>query len=138
MLFRQQDEATSELACRFVGDLVEIHFADQFDNDQARVAWLEDRLWLQRDTIKNQPRTQQFPTWELQYNTWEIDNFTKAQTWYVVRGVHEIERLPLPRLHKLKGNQPLSPKFVRGYALCHCPQEQIRPIVKTGPVQPAA
>jgi hypothetical protein len=62
VLFRQQDEPQSELRCRFVGELIEIHFADQFDDDELRLAWLEDRLWLQRETIKSQPRNHQFPT----------------------------------------------------------------------------
>lgn len=38
VFFRQQDEATPVLACRFIGDLVEIHFVDQFDNNDERFA----------------------------------------------------------------------------------------------------
>lgn len=133
VLFRQQNETTPVLACRFVADLVEIHFADQFANDQARLAWLEDRLWLQRETIKSQPRTGRFPTWESQYKTWEIDNFMTAITWFSVRRVREIEPLPLPRLRKLDDDRPLSPNFIRGYALCRYPQGEIRTIGKTGP-----
>jgi hypothetical protein len=128
VLFRQQEEATPQLACRFAGEIVEIQFADQFGNDQARNAWLEERLWLQRDTIKKQPRSPEFPTWESQFRTWEINNFMKAITWYILRGVHEIEPVPLPRLHKLADGQPLSPNFVRGYALCRYPQGEIKPI----------
>lgn len=135
VLFRQQDEATPVLACRFIADLVEIHFADDFESDEKRLAWLDERLWLQRETIKNQSRTERFPTWESQFKTWEIDNFLKAKTWYIVRGLREIDRLPLPRLRKLKGDHPLSPNFVRGYALCRYPQEEIRRIPK---VEPAA
>ena len=55
VLFREQDETTPVLACRFVADLVEIRFADHFANDRARRAELQKRLWLQRDTmIKSQ------------------------------------------------------------------------------------
>ena len=134
VLFREQDETPPVLACRFVAELVEIHFADQFATDRARLAWLEDRLWLQRDTIKSQPRTTKFRTWQSQFKDWEIDNFMKAMTWFSVRDVREIKPLPLPRLRKLKDNRPLSAKFVRGYALCRYPKDEIRTIGKTGPV----
>ena len=123
VLFRKQDETTPVLACRFVAELVEIHFADQFANDRERCAWLrdEDRLWLQRDTmIKSQS---QFKDWDIDRET---DTFMKAMTWFSVQGVREIKPLPLPRLRKLKDNRPLSPKFVRGYALCRYPKDEIR------------
>ena len=55
----------------------------------------------------------------------------KAMTWFSVRDVREIKPLPLPRLRKLKDNRPLSSKFVRGYALCHYPKDEIRTIGKT-------
>ena len=128
VLFRKQDETTPVLACRFVAELVEIHFADddQFANDRARLDWLEARLWLQRDTIKNQPRTAKFPTPQAQFKEWEIDKFMKAMTWFSVRNVRKIKPLPLPRLRKLKDNRPLSQKFVRGYALCRYPKDEIR------------
>ena len=129
VLFRKQDETTPVLACRFVAELVEIHFADddQFANDRARLDWLEARLWLQRDTIKNQQRTAKFPTPQAQFKEWEIDKFMKAMTWFSVRNVRKIIKpLPLPRLRKLKDNRPLSPKFVRGYALCRYPKDEIR------------
>ena len=132
VLFREQDETTPVLACRFVAELAEIHFADEFANDRARLAWLEDRLWLQRDTIKSQPRTTKFRTWQSQFKDWEIDNFMKAITWFSVRDVRKIKLLPLPRLRKLKDNRPLSSKFVRGYALCRYPKDEIRTIGKTG------
>ena len=43
VLFREQDETTPVLACRFV--------ADHLATDRARRAELQERLWLQRDTI---------------------------------------------------------------------------------------
>ena len=86
---------------------------------------------MQRDTIKSQPCTTKFPTWQSQFKEWEIDNFMKAMTWFSVRDVREIKPLPLPRLRKLKDNRPLSSKFVRGYALCHYPKDEIRTIGKT-------
>ena len=54
-------------------------------------------------------------------------------TWFSVRDVREIKPLPLPRLRKLKDNRPLSSEFVRGYALCRYPKDEIRTIGKTGP-----
>ena len=135
VLFREQDETTLVLACSFVAELVEIHFADQFANDRARHAWLEDRLRLQRDTIKRlwlqQRHPTQFRTPQAQFKAWEIDNFMKAITWFSVRDVRKIEPLPLPRLRKLKDNRPLSSEFVRGYALCSYPKDEIRMIRKT-------
>ena len=47
----------------------------------------------------------------------------KAMTWFSVRDVREIKPLPLPRLRKLNDN---SSKFVRGYALCRYPKDEIR------------
>ena len=64
----------------FIADLVEIHFRKDLADDQARLAWLDDHLWLQRKTIKSSSRSAEFPTWESQYSAWEIDNFLKAST----------------------------------------------------------
>ena len=50
----------------------------------------------------------------------------KAMTWFSVRDVREIKPLPLPRLRKLNDNYLLSSKFVRGYALCRYPKDEIR------------
>ena len=120
-LFREQDETTPVLACRFVADLVEIHFADQFANDRTRRAWLEERLRLQRDTMIKNPS--QFKDWDIDKET---DTFMKAKTWFSVQNVRKIKPLPLPRLRKLTDNRPLSSKFVRGYALCRYPKDEIR------------
>ena len=125
VIFRQQDEARP-FVCRFVADLVEIRFRREFADDDARLAWLDEHLWLQRDTIKEQTRTPEFPTWESQYKTWEIDNFMNDSTWYVLKNLREIAPLPLPRLRKLDGNQPLSPDFIRSYSLCYYPEEDIQ------------
>ena len=81
---------------------------------------------MQRNTIKRQPRTTKFRTWQVQFKEWEIDNFMKAMTWFSVRDVREIKPLPLPRLRKLNDNYPLSSKFVREYALCRYPKDEIR------------
>lgn len=135
LLFRQQDEGALVLACRFAADLVEVHFPEDFESDAGRLKWLDERLWLQRDTIRERPRTDRFPTWESQFKTWELDAFMKAKTWYTLRGLREIASLPLPRLRKLNGNHPLSPQFIRGYALCHYPRDEISGI---GGTQPAA
>jgi hypothetical protein len=126
VLFRQQDEPTPVLACRFAATLVEVCYPDRLESDAMRLEWLDERLWLQRDTIKCQPRTAQFSTWESQYHTWEIDTFMKAKTWYTIRGLYEIEPLPLPELLKLDGGHPLSANYVRSYALCQYPGERIR------------
>ncbi len=133
IFFRQQDESTSVLACRFVAKLVEIHFAEQFENDAKRLAWLEERLWLQRETIKKQGRTARFPTWESQFKVWEINNFMTDKTWYIIRGLCEIKPLPLPRLHKLIDDRPLAANFVRGYALCRYPEGEVRCVANAGP-----
>ena len=127
VLFREQDETTPVLACRFVADLVEIHFvADHLATDRARRAELQERLWLQRDTmIKSKS---QFKDWDIDRET---DTFLKAVTWFSVRNVREIKPLPLPRLRLLEDNRPLSSEYRRGYALCRYPKNEIRPIVKT-------
>jgi hypothetical protein len=129
VIFRQQD-GPRPFVCRFVADLLEIHFRRDFEDDRARLAWLDDHLWLQRQTIKGKARTAEFPTWESQYEAWEIDDFMSASTWYVLRNVREIAPIPLPRLRKLDGNQPLSADYVRSYSLCHYPEEDIRLIPK--------
>lgn len=127
ILFRQQDDkSTSVLACRFRAELVEIHAAKEFESDTKRLAWLQEKLWLQREIIKKQNRSPRFPTWQLQFQEWEIDNFMKDKTSYVIRGLHEIEPLPLPRLRKLVDNRPLAPNFRYGYALCQYPESEIR------------
>jgi len=37
ILFRLQEDSNAALACRFVAELMEIHFVDQFDNDAKRL-----------------------------------------------------------------------------------------------------
>lgn len=125
ILFRQQDDPYPILSCRFVGELVEIQFPERFDSDAQRRTWLDERLWLQRHTIQNDWRSDQFPTWESQFKAWEIDDFMNSKTWYIVRGLREIVPLPLPRLHKLDRDHPLAANYVRGYALCHYPAGEI-------------
>lgn len=125
VLFRQQEDSNAILACRFVAELTEIRFLDRFEDDVQRRAWLDEKLWLQRKTIKKQERTKRFPTWESQYKAWEVDKFIGAKTWYVVRNVRQIRPLPLPRLRKLTNNQPLADTFIRGYALCYYPSQEI-------------
>ncbi|MGI8897442.1 MAG: hypothetical protein ACR2IB_03505 [Pyrinomonadaceae bacterium] len=130
ILFRQQDDSDHVLTCRFVAELAEIYFKDEFETEARRLAWLEDKLWLQRITIQKDWRTDRFPTWQAQFQAWEIDNFMKSKTWYIVRGLQEIEPLSLPHLRKLKHDDPLSPNFIRGYALCHYPADEIRRVVR--------
>jgi hypothetical protein len=125
VLFRQQEDSKAALECRFVAELVEIHFVDRFDNDAKRLAWLDEKLWLQRETTKRKWRKELFKTWESQYKEWEVDKFMAAKTWYIVRLLREIKPLPLPRLRKLANNQPLAINFVRGYALCHYPSDEV-------------
>lgn len=126
ILFRQQDDkSTSVLACRFRATLVEIHTAEEFESDVERLAWLQERLWLQREFIKKD-RSPQFPTWQLQFQQWEIDKFMKDRTSYIIRGLHEIVPLPLSRLHKLVDNRPLAPNFRYSYALCRYPEFEIK------------
>ena len=125
ILFRIQEDSDTELACQYVAELVEIHFRKRFDDDEARLAWLDDKLKLQRDTIKQMDRTEEFPTWESQFQVWEIANFMEAKTWYIVRNLHEIKPLPLSQLRKLKDDQPLASNYKRGYALCHFPEDKI-------------
>ena len=126
VLFREQDE-TTPLACLFVADLVEIHFvADHLATDRARRAELQERLWLQRNTMIKHPS--QFKDWDIDR---EIDTFLKAKTWFSVQNVCKIEPLPLPRLRLLEDNRPLSSEYGRGYALCRFPKDEIKRIVKT-------
>ncbi len=108
VIFRQQDQQ-GPFVCQFVADLLEIHFRTEFGDDQPRLAWLEDHLWLQRKTIEAKPRTAEFPTWESQYKAWEIDKFMSKF---------------------MEGNQPLSPDYTRSYSLCHYPEADIRLIPK--------
>ena len=51
----------------------------------------------------------------------------KADTWYIVRNLREIEPLPLPRLRKLDDDHPLASNYIRGYALCHYPAAEVKP-----------
>ena len=121
MLFREQNETT----VGFVADLVEIRFADEFATDRARRAWLQDRLWLQRDRMAKNPS--QVKNWDIKKET---DTFLKAVTWFSVQNVCKIKPpLPLPRLRLLKDNRPLSSEYTRGYALCRFPKNEIRPII---------
>jgi len=105
---------------------VQVQFADGFSTDSKRLAWLDEKLWLQRQVIKGPKRDEKYPTWEAQYKAWEIDKFLVAETWYIVRHLCEIKLLPLPRLRKLANSQPLAPNFIRGYALCHYPTDEIK------------
>ncbi|MBW3539630.1 MAG: hypothetical protein KY476_05110 [Planctomycetes bacterium] len=106
-----------------------------------RQAWLNEKLLLQRDTIKRE-RDDRFPSWESQFETWELDKFMKAATWYIVCEIRPITPLPLPRLRKLKGDHPLAANYTRGYALCHYPMTEIqviqeKPLRVVGPPDPS-
>ena len=122
VLFREQNKT----AVGFVADLVKIRFADEFATDRARRAWLQDRLWLQRDRMAKNPS--QFKNWNIKKET---DTFLEAVTWFSVQNVREIEPLPLPSLRLLANNRPLSSEYRRGYALCRFPKNKIRPLIKT-------
>ena len=126
ILFRPQDTTDSVLACRFVGELVDIRFVRQFNSDAERLAWLKDALWFQRQTLERKWQKDRFDTWDLQYGEWEVQKFMAATTWYTVRAVRGIQPLPLPRLRKLNGGCPLAPNYARGYSLCQFPADQIR------------
>ncbi len=128
LLIRRQEDETEEFACRYIADLQEITFREDIDTDSERLAWLDEKLWFQRQTIQGLPRTPQFATWEEQYKAWEIDHFMKSTTWYTIANLREISPLPLPRLRKLDGDHPLAPNYIRGYALCHYPDAEIKVI----------
>lgn len=126
ILFRQQDDqSTAVLSCRFRAELVEIHAAEEFEGDAKRLAWLQEKLWLQPEIIKKQDRSPRFPTWQSQFQEWEIDNFMRDKTSYIIRDLHEIEPLPLPRLRKLVDNRSLAPNFRHGYSVCKYPESEI-------------
>ena len=105
---------------------MDIHVATEFESDTKRLSWLQERLWLQREIIKKQSRSPRFPTWQLQFQEWEIDKFIKDKTSYIIRGLHEIEPLALPHLRKLVDDRPLASNFRHGYALCQYPESEIR------------
>ncbi len=132
ILFRRQEGSAEELACQFVAELAEIHFPNRMKSDVARHAWLDEKLWLQRDTIKKlklkgklEP---EFKTWESQFKAWETDPFMDAETWYTIRGLRKIKPLALPCLRKLNGDKPLVSDYARGYALCHYPAADIKAV----------
>jgi hypothetical protein len=89
VLFRQE-ESNGIFTCRYVAELVEIQFSHGFANEAKRLAWRDEKLWLQREIIKGPKRDLSFPTWESQYKKWEIDKFMVAQTWYIVCHLREI------------------------------------------------
>ncbi len=79
---------------------------------------------MQRNKIKS--HHPKYRTWQEQFKVEEIDTFMKAMTWFSVQKVRKIIKpLPLPRLRKLKDNRPLSSRFVRGYALCRYPKDDV-------------
>lgn len=126
VLFRKQEDSDVALACRYVADLMEIHFPNRMKDDPVRFDWLNDKLWLQRDVIKKIQRSDRFPTWESQFKAWEIEKFMNAETWYIVCNVREIKPLPLACLRKLADDHPLASNYTRGYSLCHYPATEIQ------------
>lgn len=125
ILIRRQEDASEELACTFIGDLVAVVFPDELGDAAAQRHWLDEHLWLQRETIRSDP-DDEYPTWEAQYKEWEVDSFLEAETWYTLRNLRSISPLPLPKLRKLNDGRPLSADYIRGYALCHYPVADIR------------
>lgn len=124
LLIRRQEGEGEEFVCRYIADLRGVHFRSDFENDIKRLAWLDEKLWLQRETIRLKHKPQ-YPTWEHHYKELEVDHFIQSTTWYIISNLREIKPLPLPLLHKLDGNHPLASNYIRGYALCHYPEDQI-------------
>jgi hypothetical protein len=126
ILFREQEDSNDTLACRFVAELVQIHFADTFSNNAKKLSWLNEKLWFQWESIQGPKRDESYPTPQSQYEEQEVKKFMAAKTWYIVRDIRQIKPLPLPNLHKLSNSKPLAGNFTRGYALCHYPSDVIQ------------
>lgn len=126
LLIRRQEDSTKEFACTFIAELCEIIFPDKVGDAAAKVTWIQDHLLLQQREISRLDRTKHFPTWESQFQEWEIDNFLKAKTWYMFRNLRAIEAVPLPAIRKFADGNPLSADYIRGYAICHFPAGSIR------------
>ena len=126
VLIRETKDDTDKFMCTFVAELTEIWFPQQFATDDARRNWLNEKLWLQREGIQSRGHDSRFDTWQDQFKAWEIDNFMKAKTFYILRNLRPIEPLPLPTLTKVDGGQPLSPDYIRGYSVCYYPESKIK------------
>jgi hypothetical protein len=126
LLFREQDTKSAELTCSFRADLVEVIFPRDVGDSVAQRAWLEEHLWLQRQDIQSKPRSPGSPPGQPDFAEQELAPFLAARTWYLLRNVKVIEPIPINRLHKLDGDHPLAPNFIRGYALCHYPEELVK------------
>jgi hypothetical protein len=114
ILFGRQDDPGKDFSCHFAADLVDVYFKDQFRNLADCRAWLNENLWLQRKVWQRRNRAH----WESKFEDLEIKKFLEDHTWYRVQAMRKIRPLPLPRLRKLRNNQPLSPGFRWGYAIC--------------------
>jgi hypothetical protein len=131
MLIREIDNDADEFVCNFVAELVEVWFPGQFETDGERRAWLQDKLWLQREVYKEHDPKPGFETSEGQFQAWELDYFTNlGETYYIIRNLRRIKPLPLPQLMKVKvrkvGDSPqLSPKYIRSYSLCWYPESKV-------------
>ena len=126
---------TNELACTFLADLVDIWFAfpKDVETSEAREAWLKEKLWLQREVIKHDPDPR-FGGWKDQLDAWEISHALKAKTNYCIRNLRKIEPLPLPKLMKRDGGEPLSEKFIYSYSICWYPESEVHIVDVAGKV----
>ena len=130
VLIRETKDDTDGFMCTFVAELTEIWFPQQFTTDKARRNWLNEKLWLQREGIQSRGHDPRFESWQDQFKAWEIDNFMKAKTFYIIRNLRAIEPLPLPNLTKVDGGQPLSADYTRGYSICYYPESKIKVVAE--------
>jgi hypothetical protein len=112
------------LLCTFLAKLAELWFPAQFGSDAERRAWLEEKLWLQRDGWKAKGPDRQSQSWQETFQAREIEPFMEAQTYYIIRNLRAIEPLSLSRLVKLINGQALADNYTRGYAICHFPEPE--------------
>ena len=125
ILFRETKDDGDEFVCTYVAELVQISFVDDFNGELARRNWLNERLWLQRDAITQGDRAPGFRTWQEEFITTEVKPFMAARTYYTIRELRTIKPLPLPYLTKIRDEQPLSGKYIRGYSICYYPESEV-------------
>jgi hypothetical protein len=126
LLIRETKDDTESFLCTFLAELVELWFPKQFGNDAERRAWLDEKLWLQRDGWKAKGQN-----WQEQFQAREIERFMKAETYYIIRDLRPIEPLPLSKLVKVSNGEALAQNYIRGYAICYFPASEVRTVQHT-------
>ncbi len=110
LLIRDTGDSGKTRAITYVGELVDVRLHDTFPSRKGRRRWLEEQQWNKLSRYDTQE----------DFERLEVDKFLEFETFYLVKNIRRIERVPVGRIKKHDG-KPISPDYKYGNLLCRMP-----------------